>query len=117
MALCGWGGELAMRAARGIGMSLAQLGAHAVTIRARVGGERLQLAADRPTRTVKNLLQEAKMPAWERDRIPFIYAGETLACIPGVAVDHRFHAAPGEASVEASWRASPDPAGARPSRG
>jgi tRNA(Ile)-lysidine synthase len=117
IALCGGGGVLAMRAGLGVGMSLAQLGAQPVTIRARVGGERLQLAADRPTRTVKNLLQEAKMPAWERDRIPFIYAGETLACIPGVAVDHRFHAVPGEASVEASWRASADPGRAPPSRG
>ncbi|MDB5864298.1 MAG: tilS [Betaproteobacteria bacterium] len=102
----GLGGILAMRRERGIGMSLARLETGPVTIRARLGGERLQPAANRPIRTVKNLLQEASMPAWERDRVPFIYAGDTLACIPGVAVDHRFHAGPGEPSVEASWRPS-----------
>jgi tRNA(Ile)-lysidine synthase len=107
IALSGLGGVLAMRPARGSGMSLALLETRPVTIRARLGGERLQPAANRPARTVKNLLQEAQMPAWERSRVPFIYSGDTLACIPGVAVDHRFHAGPGEPSVEASWKASP----------
>lgn len=107
IALSGLGGVLAMRPACGTGMSLALLETRPVTIRARLGGERLQLAANRPARTVKNLLQEAQMPAWERSRVPFIYSGDTLACIPGVAVDHRFHAGPGEPSVEASWHASP----------
>jgi tRNA(Ile)-lysidine synthase len=106
IALEALGGILAMRRDRGIGMSLARLETGPVTIRARLGGERLQPAANRPTRTVKNLLQEASMPAWERERVPFIYAGDTLACIPGVAVDHRFHAGPGEPSIEASWRPS-----------
>jgi tRNA(Ile)-lysidine synthase len=107
IALSGLGGVLAMRPARGTGMSLALLETRPVTIRARLGGERLQLAANRPARTVKNLLQEAQMPAWERSRVPFIYSGDTLACIPGVGVDHRFHAGPGEPSVEASWHAAP----------
>jgi tRNA(Ile)-lysidine synthase len=107
IALHALGGVLAMRPAHGAGMSLALLETQPVTIRTRLGGERLRLAANRPTRTVKNLLQEAQMPAWERDRIPFIYAGDTLACIPGIAVDHRFHAGAGEPSVVASWELSP----------
>lgn len=97
-------GVLAMRRTRGEGMSLARLQSQPVTIRARRGGEKLQPEPDRPTRTVKNLLQEARIAAWDRDRLPFIYSGDALVCIPGIAVDHRFHAAPGEESIDALWR-------------
>jgi len=53
---------------------------------------------------VKNLLQEARIPPWERERLPFIYCGDALACIPGVAIDCRFTAADGEPSIRPSWR-------------
>ena len=97
------GGVLAMTPARGTGLSTGQLQSGPVTIRARTGGERLQPAANRPRRTVKNLLQEADMPVWERDRLPFIYCGDTLACVPGVAIDYRFQARRGEASILPQW--------------
>ena len=92
---------------RGAGLSVARLTVEPVTIRARKGGERLQPDPNRPTRTVKNLLQEARVPAWERERMPFIYCGELLAAIPGVAADYRFFARRGEASVVPGWRALP----------
>jgi tRNA(Ile)-lysidine synthase len=97
-------GTLTMAPRRGSGLSVARLNAAPVTIRPRTGGERLQPDANRPTRTVKNLLQEAKVPAWERERIPFIYSGEVLAAIPGIAMDHRFSACRGEPSVLPGWR-------------
>ena len=99
------GGVLKLTRTRGAGLSAAQLESKIVTIRARNGGERLQTDARRPRRTVKNLLQEARVPPWQRDRLPFIYCGETLVCVPGVGVDARFQAQPGEASVVASWSA------------
>lgn len=105
-------GVLAMQPARGTGMSLARLQAQPVTIRTREGGERLRPASNRPTRSVKNLLQEADVAAWERDRLPFIYSGDALACIPGVAVDHRFAAAAGEESIVPAFRPA-RPAAAR----
>lgn len=106
-------GVLAMQRKRGTGVSLARLQAQPVTIRARQGGERLQPAANRPTRTVKNLLQEASVAAWERDRLPFIYCGDALACIPGVAVDYRFQARPGEDSIVPAWHPAGVPRTAR----
>jgi tRNA(Ile)-lysidine synthase len=105
-----WGGILAMTPRRGTGMSACRLRSAPVTIRLRRGGERLQLFPNRPRRTVKNLLQEACIPAWERERIPFIYCGETLVCVPGIGIEQRFRAVPGEPSILASWsrlRASP----------
>ena len=97
-------GVLIMARGRGAGMSAHRLGNALVTIRRRQGGERLQPDAKRPRRTVKNLLQEAGIPAWQRERLPFIYCGEELACVPGVGVDCRFRAERGELSVVPSWR-------------
>ena len=100
----GLGGVLSMEPARGAGLSVARLQAEPVTIRARQGGERLQPDAERPRRTVKNLLQEARMPPWRRERLPLIFCGEALACVPGVAIDSRFRARRGEASILPEWR-------------
>jgi tRNA(Ile)-lysidine synthase len=103
LALDAWGGVLAMTPRRGAGISASRLESAPVTIRVRRGGERLQLSADRPRRTVKNLLQEARIPAWERERVPFIYCGETLVCVPGVGIERRFQATRGERSILPSW--------------
>jgi tRNA(Ile)-lysidine synthase len=99
-----FGGLLAMVPRTGRGIRARHLRAAPVTIRAREGGERLQCHANRPRRTVKNLLQEARMPPWERERIPFIYCGDILVCVPGLGVDHRYQAAYGEAAISPIWR-------------
>lgn len=104
--LPGLGGVLTMTPRRGAGLSIARLQSARVTVRVRAGGERLQPDATRPTRTVKNLLQEARVPAWERERLPCIYSGDLLACVPGVATDHRFSGRRGEPTVLPAWRMS-----------
>jgi tRNA(Ile)-lysidine synthase len=105
------GGVLSMMPAHGDGISAARLAEGEVTIRGRAGGERLQVREGARRRTVKNLLQEARMPPWQRERVPFIYCGDALACIPGVAVDWRFVAIGGEPSIRASWKAEDGAAG------
>jgi tRNA(Ile)-lysidine synthase len=97
-------GTLTMHHTRGEGLSAARLAHAAVTIRSRTGGERLQPHPGRPRRTVKNLLQEAGLAPWERERLPYIYCGERLACVPGIAVDCGFGAAPGEPAIMPVWR-------------
>jgi tRNA(Ile)-lysidine synthase len=99
-----FGGLLTMAPRMGRGMRARQLRTAPVTIRPREGGERLQCHANRPRRTLKNLLQEARIPPWERERIPFIYCGDLLVCVPGVGVDHRFQAGAGEAAIAPMWR-------------
>jgi tRNA(Ile)-lysidine synthase len=96
-------GVLTMARARGAGMSAARLAAAPVTVRRRRGGERMQLAENRPRRTLKNLLQEARMPPWQRESLPLIYCGNDLACVPGIGVDFRFQARDLEPAVVASW--------------
>lgn len=97
---------LTMTHGRGEGLSTARLKGAAVTIRRRRGGERLNLDEGGPRRTVKNLLQEARVPPWQRDRLPFIYCGDDLACVPGIGVDWRFRARGREASILPQWQCS-----------
>jgi tRNA(Ile)-lysidine synthase len=54
--------------------------------RARQGGERLRLVTGGPSRSLKNLFQQASVPSWRRD-VPLIFSGERLIFVPGVGVD------------------------------
>jgi tRNA(Ile)-lysidine synthase len=54
--------------------------------RSRAGGERLRLAADAPSRTLKNLFQERGVPAWKRD-VPLVFVGEALLFVPLIGVN------------------------------
>ena len=102
------GGVLVFTPCRGKGVSLARLRGRPVTIRRRRGGERLQPDGRRPRRTLKNLLQEARLPPWERERLPLIYCGRDLVWAPVAGVDCAYQAAPRERALNPEWR----PAGA-----
>ena len=97
------GGELQFTVTRGAGLSRAKLAAGELRIVARSGAERLQPDARRPRRTLRNLLQEAAIPPWERERLPFLWCGDELAWIGTLGVDCRFACAPGEAGLLVEW--------------
>lgn len=118
-----WGGEsrvampelgatLVMKKCRGAGISLAKLQAAPVTVRLREGGERLRPDAGRPRRSLKNLLQEARLPPWLRSRLPLLFCGEALVFVPGIGIDSAFSAVRGEPGVQPCW----EPAAAPPPR-
>ncbi|HEY7758811.1 MAG TPA: tRNA lysidine(34) synthetase TilS [Burkholderiales bacterium] len=96
-------GTLCFDSALGEGLSAVRLRAAGASVRGRTGGERLKLAADRPSRTLKNLLREAGVPAWQRERLPLLFCGEAAVWAPGVGCDCRFAAAPGEKGVLPRW--------------
>jgi tRNA(Ile)-lysidine synthase len=98
------GGVLVMKRERGTGLSAARLTSDVVTIRSRRGGEKLKTAPDRPRRTLKNLLQESGIPPWERERLPLLYCGDVLACVPGIGIEPAFRARAGEPSIAPEWR-------------
>ncbi len=87
----------------GAGLSLARLCLGEVVVRSRLGGERMRLAANRPSRTLKNLLQEAAVPEWERNRFPLVFAEDCLVWVPQVGMDHRYAAQAGEQGVLPQW--------------
>jgi tRNA(Ile)-lysidine synthase len=91
--------RLCLNQTRGAGISLAKLQRAAVTLRLRSGGETLRPDPHAATRTLKNLLQEHHVPPWQRDRLPLLYCGEELVCIPGVAVAAEYQANADEAGI------------------
>jgi tRNA(Ile)-lysidine synthase len=100
------GGVLTMDRGRGAGVSVARLRGRPVTIRARRGGERLQPDARRPRRSLKNLLQEARVPPWQRERLPLIFCGDDLVWAAGIGVDCAYSSARGEPALRPDWRPS-----------
>ena len=97
-------GTLEFASCNGEGVARAALDAAAVTVRSRAGGERIQLARDRPRRALKGILQDAGMPHWQRESLPLVFCGDALAVVPGVGVDAAFRAAPGTPGYEVRWR-------------
>jgi len=91
--------RLCFEQVQGAGISLAKLQRAPVTLRLRRGGETLRPHPNAVTRTLKNLLQEHHVPPWRRERLPLLYCGEELICVPGIAVAAEYQAAEGEAGV------------------
>ena len=55
-----------------------------LALRERRGGERLTVHAEGPSRTLKNLYQEAGIPGWQRARLPLLYLGDRLIYAVGL---------------------------------
>ena len=97
------GGRLTFRRVVGAGLSLDKLGEGQVQIRARQGGERIRLDRKRPTRSLKNLFQEAGIPPWQRIGLPMVYLRDELVAVPGIGVACDWQAAAGEEGVLIEW--------------
>lgn len=98
--LPGWGGVLlAQRVAEG-GVSLAWLG-H-LTLCVRSGGEQFQAGFGRPPRSLKKQFQAAGVPEWAR-RGPLLFSGGQLIFVPGLGIDARAVAWPGQPQLALTW--------------
>lgn len=73
-----------------------------LSLRYRQGGEVCRLAGRR-SRPLKKILQDANVPPWLRERIPLVYADDTLVCIPGIGVCDGWRAGLGEAGWKVLW--------------
>jgi tRNA(Ile)-lysidine synthase len=81
-----YGGTLHFEPA-GQGFDGAWLRAQQLQIDFRKGGERLKLAANRPTRSLKAHFQALNVPAWERTRLPIVTASGALLFAAGIGMD------------------------------
>jgi tRNA(Ile)-lysidine synthase len=99
-------GELHPRPTIGAGIARRHFDLQDAVIRGRMGGESMRQAGNRPTRKLKQLLQEGAVPPWERARMPLLFFGESLAWVPGVGVAAEFRAAQAEPGVDPEWRRS-----------
>ena len=99
------GGALHFARRQGAGVACARLREQGLSLRLRQGGEKLRLQVRGSTRSLKNLLQEARVPPWERERLPLIYCADTLVAVPGLGVASDWQAGVGEAGWLISWQA------------
>jgi tRNA(Ile)-lysidine synthase len=83
-----YGGTLYFEPA-GQGFDAIWLRAQQLVIDFRKGGERLKLASNRPTRSLKAHYQACDIPAWERTRLPTVSANGELLFAAGLGMDCR----------------------------
>lgn len=55
--------------------------------RERLGGEKMQIKANAPRKTLKNLFQEADIPPWER-QAPLLFINQELIAVAGIGVSY-----------------------------
>ncbi|MDX8385718.1 MAG: tRNA lysidine(34) synthetase TilS [Gallionella sp.] len=89
--------------AQGLGVSMAKLRSFPVTLRLRQGGETMRLGQNASNRTLKNLMQEQRIPPWQRDRMPLLFCGDDLVSVSGVGVAAAYRAEADEAAVQLEW--------------
>ncbi len=70
------------------------LAANSYEIRYRRGGERCRFVR-RPGKTLKKLLNEARVEPWRRERLPLLFRDGELAAVPGLGFSERASARPG----------------------
>ena len=71
----------------------------------RQGGERLKLAQNRSTRGLKYHYQACNIPAWERTRLPVVWARKQLLFAAGVGMDCHHLVNEGETRYRLRWQA------------
>ena len=98
------GGTLHFVRGPGAGLDCALIGERGLSVSLRQGGEKLRLRPGGSTRSLKNLLQEARMPPWERERLPLIYCADALVAVPGLGVASGWRAGAGNVGWTITWQ-------------
>jgi tRNA(Ile)-lysidine synthase len=94
------GQKLTFKKVKGRGINLKFLRDQKLKIRNRQGGESFKPDSKRPTKKIKQLLQESDLPPWERDFFPMIFVGDELAFIPNFGIDQKYQVKPQEIGLK-----------------
>jgi len=94
------GQKLTFKKVKGRGINLKFLRDQKLRIRNRQGGEFFKPDSKRPTKKIKQMLQESNLPPWERENLPLIFVGDELAAMPNFGVDIKFQTKPNEVGLE-----------------
>jgi len=85
-----------------------------VRVAFRQGGEKCRLPGRAHRHTLKQVLQEAAVPPWQRARIPLIYSDGEIAAIAGLSACAPFAAGEGEEGLEIEPCYGPDAGSSEP---
>ena len=106
-------GTLTFSQKMGEGFAIKHLINKQLVIKNRVGGERFKPDLNRPSRSLKVLLQMSGVPPWQRERLPLIFMDETLVIVPNIGaeknsqlVDANLKAAADEMGLQVFWHQS-----------
>ena len=88
------GQKLTFKKVKGRGISLSKIRGKKFIISNRKGGEFFKPDSKRPTKKIKQLLQESDLPPWERESLPLIFIGDELVFVPNFGIDIKFQAKP-----------------------
>ena len=94
------GQKLTFKKVKGRGINLKFLRDQKLKIRNRQGGESFKPDSKRPTKKIKQLLQESDLPPWERDFFPMIFVGDELAAVPNFGIDQKYQLSPQMSGLE-----------------
>lgn len=72
-------------------------------IGSRRGGEKLKLAPNRPTRSLKHHYQAVGIPAWERESLPVITVGDELLYAAGIGMNWQIFTQDGNQAIRLRW--------------
>ena len=97
-------GTVAFERAVGAGLAASLTQAGDWYFAPRAGGERLRLDARRPTRTLKNLLQENDIPLARRAVLPLLFRGGDLVWVPGIGIAADYACRAGEPGLTPCWQ-------------
>jgi tRNA(Ile)-lysidine synthase len=86
------GTQLNFKKVKGRGINFKFLRDQKLKIRNRQGGESFKPDSKRPTKKIKQVLQESDLPPWEREFFPIIFLGDELACVPNFGTDEKYQA-------------------------
>ncbi len=82
-----WYGKMQFKVSEQGGFDADALRKGPLSLRPRSGSEKLKPDSARPTRTLKNLFQEAEISAQDRIWLPLLYLGEDLIFVPRLGSD------------------------------
>jgi tRNA(Ile)-lysidine synthase len=94
------GSKLKFKKVKARGISFEKIKNKKLIISNRKGGESFKPDLKRPTKKVKQMLQESDLPPWERENLPLIFVNEDLAFVPNFGVDIKYQTKLKEAGLE-----------------
>jgi tRNA(Ile)-lysidine synthase len=81
------------------------LRAQSFLLRRRLGGEKMRLGKNRPSREMKKHFQHLKIPFWMRDQLPYVLVGDNILFAAGVGVNGDFYSENDENLIQLRWQA------------
>ena len=103
-AQCFTHGVLSFTQAAGAGIDAARIPPEGLDVRPRTGGCSSAGCGRRPRRTLKNLMQEARIPAVLRPHWPMLTHGTEIVAIPGIGVGVDWHCPPDAPGWVVRWQ-------------